>query len=136
MKSFFKFVLVTILVLGLLSMAFGVLVAFNVLTQPDFSISINGSELPLQELHAGHWMLGAMGLGVAAVVVVVVVPLALLLGLAMPLLMLALGLSLGLMSLLGVGALVLSPLLLLVLALVWLLVWLPRRRKTRKPPTQ
>lgn len=131
MKSFFKFILGATLVLGLLSMAFGVLVALNVLTQPNFSISINGSELPLQDLHAAHWVLGTMGLGVAAMVVVVVVPLALLLGLAMPLLMLALGLSLGLMALLGVGALVLSPLLVVVLALVWL-----SRRRTRRPPTR
>lgn len=133
MKSFFKFMLATMLVLALLSMAFGVLMTFNVLTQPNFSININGTELPLRELHAGHWALGMIGLSVAAVVVVVVVPLALLLGLAMPLLMLALGLGLGLMALLGVGALLLSPLLLVILALVWLLVWLPRRRKR---PTQ
>lgn len=129
MKSFFKFVLATTLVLGLLSMAFGVLVALNVLTQPNFSISINGAELPFQELLAGHWVLGTMGLGIAVVVLVVVVPLALLLGLAMPLLMLALGLSLGLMALLGVGALALSPLLLLVL----LLLWLARKSRARPP---
>ena len=129
MKSFFKFIFVAVLVLGLLSMAFGVLVALNVLTQPDFSINVNGNELPLAELHAGHWVLGTLGLGVAAVVVVVVVPLALLLGLAMPLLMLALGLSLGLMALLGVGALMLSPLLVIVL----LLVWLSRRNKPKPP---
>ena len=129
MKSFFKFIFVTVLVLGVLSMAFGVLVALNVLTQPDFSISVNGNELQLAELHAGHWVLGTLGLGVAAVVIVVVVPLALLLGLAMPLLMLALGLSLGLMALLGVGALMLSPLLVIVL----LLVWLSRRNKPKPP---
>jgi hypothetical protein len=128
MKSFLRLILVTALVLALLSMALGLLVALNVLTQPDFSISINGSELPLAELHAGHWLLGMMGLGIAAVVVVVVVPLALLMGLAMPLLMLALGLSLGLLALLGVGALMLSPLLLLALLLLWL------ARKSRRPP--
>lgn len=129
MKSFFKFIFISALVLGALTLALGALVALNVLTQPNFSVSINGAELPLDQLNAGHWALGTIGLLIAGAVVLVVVPLALLLGLAMPLLMLAMGLSLGVMALLGVGALVLSPLLLIILALVWL-----ARRNRPKPP--
>lgn len=129
MKSFFKFIFFSALVLGAITLALGALVALNVLTAPDFSVSINGAELPLDQLNAGHWALGTMGLLIAGSVVLVVVPLALLLGLAMPLLMLALGLSLGVMALLGVGAMVLSPLLLIILALVWL-----SRRNRPKPP--
>lgn len=130
MKHFLKFILVGALLLGLLGLIVALLVMFNVVGHPNFSISVNGAELPLDELHAGHFALGVFGLGVAAVVVMVVVPLALLLGLAMPLLMLGLGLSLGVMALLGIGALALSPLLLIVLVLIWL-----ARRKAPRPPT-
>ena len=128
MKSFFKFIFFSTLVLGALTLALGALLALNVLTPPSFSVSVNGTELPFEQMRAGHLALGTMGLLIAGTVVLVVVPLALLLGLAMPLLMLALGLSLGLMALLGVGALVLSPLLLIILALVWL-----SRRNRSKP---
>ena len=129
MKSFFKFILVTALVLGLLAMTLGALVALNVLGHPDFNISINGAELPLGEVHAAHWVLGTMGLAIAAAVVVVLVPLALLLGLALPALMLGLGLGLVLLAVLGVGALVTSPVVLIVL----LLIWLSRRNSRHKP---
>ena len=66
-----------------------------------------------------------LGLGVTGVVLLVVLPLTRLLGLGLPLLimggLLVGGLALGLAALLGVGALLGSPLILLVLLAVWLL---------------
>lgn len=128
MKSLLKFILGAAIVMGLLTLAFGLLVTVNLFTMPDMNVTINGWDLPVTELHPGHLLMGAMGIAIAAVVIVVVVPLSLILGLALPLLMLALGLGLGVLALVGVGALALSPVLLLLLPLIWL-----ARRNRAKP---
>lgn len=128
MRSFLKFLFAAAVVMGLLTLALGVLVTVNLLSAPDVNLTINGWDVPFSELHPGQLVIGAMGIAIAAVVVVVVVPLSLMLGLALPLLMLALGLALGVLALVGVGALALSPVLILLLPLIWL-----ARRNRAKP---
>jgi hypothetical protein len=128
MKSFLKFIGISALVLGLLSIAFGVLVMFNVMTQPDISLSVNDFDVELSQLHAGHFVIGVFSVVVVGAVLLVVLPLSLLLGLALPLLILAAGLAIGVLALVGVGALALSPVLILLLPLIWL-----ARRGRRKP---
>jgi len=128
MKSLLKFIFGAAIVMGLLTLVFGLLVAVNLFSTPDMNVTINGWDVPFTELHPGHLLMGAMGIAIAAVVIVVVVPLSLILGLALPLLMLSLGLALGVLALVGVGALALSPVLILLLPLIWL----ARRNRVRR----
>lgn len=128
MKSLLKFIFTAAVVMGLLTLTFGLLVAVNLFSLPDMNVTVNGWDMPFTELHPGHLLVGAMCIAIATVVVVVVVPLSLLLGLALPLLMLALGLGLSLLALVGVGALALSPVLILLLPLIWL----ARRNRVRR----
>jgi hypothetical protein len=84
------------------------------------SFTINGEQLTLNRMHGGHWLLAIGGILLAMIVMLLVVPFAVI----VPLLFAALGITLALCVLLGVAALLLSPLLLLA----WI-VW----RLTRSP---
>lgn len=83
----------------------------------DMHIVMNDEELFLGGSDFGDWLGAGIGLFIAGVVCCVVVPLVLLLGLALPLLILAGVFGLGLAALLGVGAVLGSPLILLGLLL-------------------
>jgi len=78
------------------------------------SFVINGEQLSFNDMHGGHWLLAIGGVLLAMVVVLLVVPFAVI----VPLLCAALGIAVALFAVLGVAALLLSPLLLLVW-LVW-----------------
>jgi hypothetical protein len=79
------------------------------------SFVIDGEQLSLTDMHGGHWLLALGGILLALIVVLLVVPFAVI----VPLLCAALGIAVALFAVLGVAALLLSPLL--------LLVWIVRR---------
>ena len=128
MKTAFKILL--LLSVGLLLMA---LIAGTAVWQgladhaPGISVSINGEDLDLEALGvAVPWFSAVLGIFIAGLVMCIAVPLVLLLGLGLPLLILSVvigGLLLGAFS---IGALLFSPLFLLVLVL-----WLILRRRPK-----
>ena len=74
------------------------------------TLNINGEQLTLTQLQGGEWLLALGGVVLAMVVVLLVVPFAVI----VPLLCAALGIAVALFVVLGVAALLLSPLLLVV----------------------
>ena len=78
------------------------------------TLNINGEQLTLTQLQGGEWLLALGGVVLAMVVVLLVVPFAVI----VPLLCAALGIAVALLVVLGVVALLLSPLL-LVVWIVW-----------------
>ena len=131
MKKFFKILLSLSLLLAVLALAGGFAVWQELASHPEVQISVNGETLPLHELHAMHWSGLVLGGLITGFVLLLVLPLALLLGLGLPMLIVASVLGLGLLALVGVGGLLLSPLLLLGLPL-WLLLR-DRRPAPEKP---
>lgn len=131
MKTFFKILLSLSLLLAVLALAGGFAVWQELASHPEVQISVNGETLPLHELHAMHWSGLVLGGLITGFVLLLVLPLALLLGLGLPMLIVASVLGLGLLALVGVGGLLLSPLLLLGLPL-WLLLR-DRRHAPEKP---
>ena len=78
------------------------------------TLNINGEQFTLTQLQGGEWLLALGGVVLAMVVVLLVVPFAVI----VPLLCAALGIAVALFVVLGVAALLLSPLL-LVVWIVW-----------------
>jgi hypothetical protein len=87
---------------------------------------INGEPLSFTDMHMGHGLLALGGVLLAMIVVLLVVPIALI----VPLLCAALGITVALLAVLGVAALLLSPLLLLV----WIAWRLARGRSATRGP--
>ncbi|MFG6467432.1 hypothetical protein [Roseateles sp. BYS87W] len=81
----------------------------------DMHIVLNDEELFLGSSDFGDWLGASIGLFVAGAVCVVVVPLVFLLGVALPLLIVGGVMAVVVASLLGVGAVLGSPLILLCL---------------------
>lgn len=73
---------------------------------------INGEQLSFADMHLGHGLLALGGVLLAMLVVLLVVPIAVI----VPLLCAALGIAVALFVVLGLAAVLLSPL--------WLLVWI------------
>ncbi len=98
-------------------------------TAGGMHLIVNGNEVDLSHLGDWHAAAGGMAalLALCVVALALALPLALALGVLLPLLLLVGAMLLVCASALGIGALALSPLLLLVL-LVW---WLSRR--SRRP---
>ncbi|ALV04957.1 hypothetical protein [Roseateles depolymerans] len=121
MKTFFKLLLALGLVMVLTSVALGV-VAFGVLNDADgVHLVINGHEWTGEALDMADGFTVFLSLILCGLVLCVTIPLVLLLGLGLPLLLLG-GLALlAVAAVLGAGALLGSPLLLVVLV-VWLLM--------------
>ncbi|MBV8125607.1 MAG: hypothetical protein JOY60_10610 [Burkholderiaceae bacterium] len=132
MKTFLKLTVV-LAVLSALGLGLLALWAANT-ADPGLNIIINGESVQLSEL-SGWQGLGLLaGLAVALMALSLVLPLVVLLSVALPLLIVGGVLSLILLPLLGAGALLSSPLL-----LVGLLLWLvlrPRRRRSGSTPQQ
>ena len=84
------------------------------------TLNIDGEQFRFGQLQGGEWLLALGGLLLARVVVLLIVPVAVI----VPLLCAALGIVVALFVLLGVAALLLSPLLLLVW-IVWRLARSP-----------
>ena len=114
MKTLFK-----ILFIGTaLMMVAGLFGGFALLHHagPDWHVTVDDDELFFGS-DFGDWLGAGIGLLVAGVVCCVVMPLALLLGVALPLLVVAGIFGFGLVAVLGVGAVLGSPLILLGLLL-------------------
>jgi len=113
MKTLFKILFAVTALMLLLAMLGG----FALLNHhdSDMHIVLNDEELFLGGF--GDWLGATIGLFVTALVCIIVVPLVLLLGVALPLLIVGGVLAVVVASLLGVGALLGSPLILLGLLL-------------------
>jgi len=125
MKTFWK-VTAVLAVLGALGLGLLTLWAANV-ADPGLNIIINGESVHLNELSGWQGLGLATGLAGTLIALALVLPLVLLLGVVLPLLIVVGVLSVILLPLLGAGALLSSPLLLIVL-LLWLLLR-PRRAR-------
>lgn len=126
MKTFLKISLALTLLLAIAALLAGTALWNEIGAHPDMTLSINGETLPLEHFGPLDWAGSLFGMLIAGLVIVIVVPLVLLLGLGLPLLILGLGLAVGVLALFSVGALMLSPLL-----IVGLLLWLLLRDKKR-----
>lgn len=132
MRLFFRrLILLSLVMLALTVMAGGSLWHHfgDFAADPGFTLSINGEDVDLGELQTleGHGVAALLlGCVVAGLALCVLLPLVLLFSIGLPLLILMLvfgGLALGAV---GVGAVVFSPIWLVVLVL-WLLFRSPRR---------
>lgn len=104
--------------------AISLVVALNHLPS-DLLVTVDGEQVDLHALQAGHWFLAIGGVVLATLIVLLVVPMALLLGVGLPLVLAGLGLVAALLATALALALVGSPLILLGL-LVW---WAVRPRR-------
>jgi hypothetical protein len=113
MKTLFKIVIAVTALMLLLAMMGGVALLTH--HDSDMHIVLNDEEMFLGGF--GDWVGATIGLFVAGLVCIVVVPLVLLLGVALPLLIVGGVLAVVVASVLGVGAVLGSPLILLGLLL-------------------
>jgi hypothetical protein len=115
MKTLFKILFVVTALMVVMAMVGG----FALLNHhgSDMHVVIGDEELFLGGSDFGDWLGAAIGLFVAGIVCVIVVPLVLLLGVALPLLIVCGVVAVVLAGLLGVGAVLGSPLILLGLLL-------------------
>ncbi|MBW8846661.1 MAG: hypothetical protein JF607_16975 [Burkholderiales bacterium] len=124
MKTLFKILFIGTALMVLMAMFGGFALLHH--HGSDMHIVMNDDELFLGGSDIGDWLGASIGLFVAGVVCVVVLPLVLLLGVALPLLIVGGVLALVVASLLGVGAVLGSPLILL-----GLLVFIVARNRRR-----
>ncbi|MBT9491041.1 MAG: hypothetical protein IV107_01550 [Paucibacter sp.] len=129
MKSFFKWLLILSIGLVLLLMLAGGSLWSELISGPGVSISINGEDLDFGGLSDVPWYSAIFGMLVAGVVVCILLPLVLLFSLGLPLLLLGLTLVFVFIGTIGLGSLLFSPLILLVL-----LLWLIFRNKRPQQP--
>lgn len=127
MKTLFKALFVLAALFAVLTMTGGFALLHGLRDTSDFHVVMNGHEM-FWDSDLGDLIGAGVGLLIAGVVVCVVVPLALLLGLALPLLIIGGLLAAGVAAVLGIGALLGSPLILLGLILFFVL-----RKRHQKP---
>lgn len=134
MAKFFKWTFWTFVVLFVLSMAMGTLVVGSALDGLQdagrWHVVVDGETLMDdalmdEQLSAGGGIVAAL---VTGAVLLLVLPFVLIVGIGLPLLITAVALGAVVFALLGVSALIASPILLPILLIVWL-----ARRKS--PPT-
>ncbi|WP_457420370.1 hypothetical protein [Roseateles sp. P5_E7] len=115
MKTLFKILFIGTALMVLMAMFGG----FALLNHhgPDMHIVLDDGEFFFGGSDFGDWLGASIGLFVAGLVCVIVLPLVLLLGVALPLLIVGGVLTVVVASLLGVGALLGSPVILLGLLL-------------------
>lgn len=115
MKTLFKILFIGTALMVLMAMFGG----FALLNHhgPDMHIVLDDGDFFLGGSDFGDWLGASIGLFVAGIVCVIVLPLVLLLGVALPLLIVGGVLTVVVASLLGVGALLGSPVILLGLLL-------------------
>ncbi len=116
MKTLFKILFIGIALMVLAAM-FGGFALLHHHGGSDLHVVLDDGEFFLGGSDFGDWLGASIGLFVAGVVCVIVLPLVLLLGVALPLLIVGGVLALVVASLLGVGAVLGSPLILLGLLL-------------------
>ena len=115
MKTLFKILFIGTALMVLMAMFGG----FALLNHhgPDMHIVLDDGDFFLGGSDVGDWLGASIGLFVAGVICVLVVPLVLLLGVALPLVIVGGVLALVVAAVLGVGAVLGSPLILLGLLL-------------------
>ncbi|PZP32495.1 MAG: hypothetical protein DI603_10730 [Roseateles depolymerans] len=133
MKTLFKALFVMAALFTVLSLLGGFALLRGLGDSSDFHVVMNGHEM-FWDSDLGDLIGAGVGLLIAGVVVCVVVPLALLLGLALPLLILGGLLAAGVAAMLGLGALLGSPLILLGLILFFVLRNRNRQKAAIVPP--
>jgi hypothetical protein len=128
MKTLFKILFIGTALMALLAMVGATFGGWVLLHHhgSDMHIVLDDGEFFLGGSDFGDWLGASIGLFVAGIVCVIVIPLVLLLGVAMPLVIVGGVLALVVASLLGVGAVVGSPLILL--GLLFFVVLRNRRR--------
>jgi len=135
MKTLFKILFIATALMVLLAMFGGFALLHH---SPDMHIVLDDGEFFLGGGDVGNWLGASVGLFVTGVVCVVVLPLVLLLGVALPLLIVGGVLALVVASLLagmvGVGAVLGSPLILLGLLLFVVLRNRSRANAARSTP--
>jgi len=124
MKQVFRILVILSLALAVLAILSGVGLWHD---HPGFSVSINGDDLDWQGLGDMNWLGAVAGLGIAAVALCIVVPLVLLFSIGLPLLLIGLVVTAVVVSVMSVGALLFSPLIVIGV----LLYLLPRTKKPR-----
>jgi len=115
MKTLFKILFIATAVMVLMAMFGGFALLHH--HGSDMHIVVNDEELFLGGSDFGDWVGASIGLFIAGIVCVVVLPLVLLLGVALPLLIVGGVLTVVIAGLLGVGAVLGSPVILLGLLL-------------------
>ncbi len=129
MKQAFRILAILSLALVVLAILSGIGLWHEASSHPGFSVSINGDDLDLEGLGDlnGLGGLGAIfGLGVAALVMCLVVPLLLLFSIGLPLLIVGAVLAAVVLSVMSIGTLLFSPLIVVGVVLYLLL-------RTKKP---
>lgn len=114
MKTLFKILFIVTALMVLMAMFGGFALLHH---GPDMHIVLDDGEFFLGGGDVGDWLGASIGLFVAGAVCLLVLPLVLLLGVALPLLIVGGVLAVVVASLLGVGAVLGSPLILLGLLL-------------------
>jgi hypothetical protein len=131
MKTLFKILFIATAVMVLMAMFGGFALLHH--HGSDMHIVVNDDELFLGGSDFGDWVGASIGLFIAGLVCVVVLPLVLLLGVALPLLIVGGVLTVVIAGLLGVGAVLGSPVILLGLLLF---VVLRNRRRANAAVTR
>ena len=129
MKTTFKWLLILSLGIALLGLFAGGALWHELMTQPDVSISINGEDLDIGELHALSGVGAVLGVLATGAVLCLVIPLVLLFSVGLPLLLTVVILGFVAVGVLSLGAMLFSPLIILLLLLVLVL-----RNKRPKSP--
>ncbi|UXH78846.1 hypothetical protein [Roseateles amylovorans] len=133
MKTLFKTLLILGLVMVLASLALGIAAIGLLGDLPGVHLNINGEEVLWHSLDLGEALGAGLGLVIAIGALCLVLPLVLLLGVGLPLLLMLAVLALGAAAVLGLGAVLGSPLL-VVGVIIWLLVRDRRPRRAAIPP--
>lgn len=133
MKTLFKILFIGTALMVLVAM-FGGFALLHHHGGPDMHIVLDDGDFFFGGSDVGDWLGATLGLFIAGAVLCLVIPLVLLLGVALPLFIVAAVLGVGLVAMLGVGAVVGSPLILLGLLLFLVLRNRRRANAARSTP--
>ena len=121
MKQAFRIMFILSLALALLAILSGIGLWHEASSHPGLSVTINGDDVDLEGFDGLQGLGVIAGLGIAAVVMCVVVPLVLLFSIGLPLLIVGAVLAAVVVSVMSVGALLFSPLIVVGVVLYLLL---------------
>lgn len=131
MRTLFKAFFILAVGVVLLSVIGGFSLAHHVFSEPGVHIVVSGDEW--SDPDVGDFIGAVVGLGVTGLVLFIVLPLVLLFAVGLPLLIVGGVIGFLVLVFCGLGAVVFSPALLVILVL-WLLLRRPRARVTAPAP--